>query len=219
MLPDATIQLGLFETPLFVHRMSDHEALGQRLAATILEMETQPERYRDQRAWATKFGALFESTFDFFEQPWPAVTELRDRCLAVVHDVAASYAGDAWLSAGIDIARAKVHVESWFHVTRHGGQHGLHKHPNASWSGVYFVRRGTRSADHPRNGWLRLHDPRPNISMYQDLGNLPMWNSTHDIEPEEGKLVVFPSWLYHEVLPYVGDLPRITVAFNVALRP
>jgi predicted 2-oxoglutarate/Fe(II)-dependent dioxygenase YbiX len=33
-----------------------------------------------------------------------------------------------------------------------------------------------------------------------------------------GQLVLFPSWLLHEVMPYEGDRERITVAFNCKFR-
>ena len=36
--------------------------------------------------------------------------------------------------------------------------------------------------------------------------------------PEAGLLVIFPSWLYHWVHPYVGPTPRIAVSFNVAVH-
>ncbi len=41
------------------------------------------------------------------------------------------------------------------------------------------------------------------------------------VRPEAGLLVIFPSWLYHWVHPYMGDRPRIAVSFNAtaAARP
>ena len=36
-----------------------------------------------------------------------------------------------------------------------------------------------------------------------------------ELRLQAGELVLFPSWLLHEVLPYEGDDVRITVAFNV----
>jgi hypothetical protein len=35
-----------------------------------------------------------------------------------------------------------------------------------------------------------------------------------DIAPESGKLVVFPSWLPHQAMPYVGQRDRLIVSFN-----
>ncbi|MBK9657707.1 MAG: hypothetical protein IPO66_20725 [Rhodanobacteraceae bacterium] len=33
-----------------------------------------------------------------------------------------------------------------------------------------------------------------------------------------GQLLLFPSWVMHEVRPYFGEASRITVAFNVRFR-
>ena len=35
---------------------------------------------------------------------------------------------------------------------------------------------------------------------------------------QAGQLVIFPSWLMHEVLPYLGERERIVVAFNAWIR-
>jgi uncharacterized protein (TIGR02466 family) len=217
-LPDGTVKFSLFETPLVVRWIPNAGSLNTRLTEVILAMEQQPERYREKRRWNTKFGALFESTFDFFEQPHPAIAELRERCLGLVYETVVAFNEEFWAAAGVDITQLRTICESWFHVTRDGGWQGVHKHANNSWSGVYFVRRGSQDRDHDKNGFFRIHDPRPNISMFHDMAMVPFSSSVVDIEPEEGKLIVFPSWLQHEVLPYFGAEPRITVAFNVSLR-
>jgi uncharacterized protein (TIGR02466 family) len=217
-LPDGTVKFSLFETPLVARMIPDHEALNARLTTTILDMERDPERYRDRRQWSTKFGALFESVWNFFELPQPAIAELRQHCLALAYETVASFNEEFWTSANVDMLKLRTTIESWFHVTRNGGWHGYHKHANNSWSGVYFVRRGSQRADSPKNGFFRIHDPRANISMFHDMGMIPFSTGVVDIEPQEGKLLIFPSWLGHEVLPYFGDEPRITVAFNLSFR-
>ena len=36
-------------------------------------------------------------------------------------------------------------------------------------------------------------------------------------KPEPGKLVLFPSWLLHQVRYYRGTAERISIAFNLSL--
>jgi len=217
-MPDGRVHFSLFETPMVGCMVPGHEALNAALVPRFLEMERDPVRYGDPRSWSNKFGALFESRWDLFEQPHPAIAMLREHCLALVYETAAIVNEEFWATAGVELAGLKTLVESWFHVTRNGGWHGLHKHANNSWSGVYFVRRGSAAPAYPKNGFLRLHDPRPNISMFHDMAMIPFSAGVIDIEPQDGKLIVFPSWLAHEVLPYFGDEPRITVAFNVSIH-
>ena len=37
------------------------------------------------------------------------------------------------------------------------------------------------------------------------------------IRPRSGRLVMFPSWLLHQVRPYAGKAVRISIAFNLSL--
>ena len=54
--------------------------------------------------------------------------------------------------------------------------------------------------------------------MFLDSGNRrigsPYGMANHAFKLEAGHLVLFPSWVNHQVLPYQGDGTRITVAFN-----
>ena len=48
----------------------------------------------------------------------------------------------------------------------------------------------------------------------QHLGlNLP---PRHVVRPREGRLVLFPSCLWHGTVPFSGDQPRLSVAFDIA---
>ena len=62
------------------------------------------------------------------------------------------------------------------------------------------------------------YDPRAAMFMHVDPGNErvnPAFGTTPIyLEHKEGQLVIFPSWLMHEVLPYMGKSERIVVAFN-----
>ena len=37
------------------------------------------------------------------------------------------------------------------------------------------------------------------------------------VRPKSGRLVMFPSWVLHQVRPYGGDAQRISIAFNLGL--
>ena len=54
--------------------------------------------------------------------------------------------------------------------------------------------------------------------MYLDAANANLRGAfasgVRQIDLEPGQLVLFPSWVLHDVKPYEGDGERITVAFN-----
>jgi predicted 2-oxoglutarate/Fe(II)-dependent dioxygenase YbiX len=55
-------------------------------------------------------------------------------------------------------------------------------------------------------------------NMFVDPGNQrirqPYGMAAHHVHFRPGQLILFPSWLIHEVLPFYGQGERITIAFN-----
>ena len=101
---------------------------------------------------------------------------------------------------------------AWANVCRAGHYNEPHNHPNNHWSGVYFVEAGSAAPEWPRSGVLELQDPRGCVDMARTPGD--PFGRTIAIPAETGRMVVFPSWLYHWVNPYQGAGERISIAFN-----
>ena len=118
------------------------------------------------------------------------------------------------------MARLQIVTDAWFNITRRGGFFGVHNHPMASWSAVYCVSAGEHDADQPDSG--RLGFINPMAQMYLDAGNsqlgfpYQLGNYAFDLKP--GMLVIFPSWVQHQVMPFYGEGERITVALNCAMH-
>ena len=77
---------------------------------------------------------------------------------------------------------------------------------------------GDAPADKAYSGLVRFHDPRGGSYYYEDAGNRrlrpPAHHGTIDYRHEQGGLLLFPSYMTHEIYPYQGERPRIVVAFN-----
>lgn len=95
----------------------------------------------------------------------------------------------------------------WAVVLRPGGQQLRHTHPEAQISGVLY-----------------LSTPPTMINNGSDEGSLwfspnPLWQESASgfiVHPKPGLLVLFPSFLPHETIPFVAKGDRICVAFNVS---
>lgn len=74
---------------------------------------------------------------------------------------------------------------------------------NSKVSGVYYVSVPEDAAP------IIFSDPR---------GPHPPFDGTETIRPVAGDLILFPSWLQHQVPPTPGDDPRLSIAFNAAGR-
>ena len=101
--------------------------------------------------------------------------------------------------------------ESWYHVTTTNGMHEPHIHPRCSWCGVYYVKSGNHDS-----GDTVFENPVK--STYIDRGNLFLDHMhTLRIKPQDGLLVIFPSYLSHYQAIYKGTEDRIVVAFNASI--
>jgi uncharacterized protein (TIGR02466 family) len=194
--------------------MNDHEQLCDDLESLFLEKETRGEAYRHQKYIDTMHGSLFESRFDLFRWPDPPVRQLTAWCHARLAGLVQELNG----YSDAELATLRFDYHAWFHITRTHGFQGLHNHPNASWSGIFCVHPGDSPPDRPDSGLVRFHDPRTHIDMYSDAGNrrlgVPWTMGSCNWRHRRGQLVMFPSYLRHEIYPYVGERPRIVVAFN-----
>jgi len=203
-----------FAVPIARVVMPDHESLCDELEQLFLEKESAGETFRHQKRIDTMHGDLFESRFDLFRWADPPIRMLTAWC----HNRLASLVQELnrYDDAEMNLLRFDYHA--WFHITRKHGYQGQHNHPNASWSGIFCVHPGDPVPDRPDSGLVRFHDPRTHIDMYSDAGNrhlrLPFSAGSCDWRHRRGQLVIFPSYLRHEIYPYVGERPRIVVAFN-----
>jgi uncharacterized protein (TIGR02466 family) len=205
---------GFFSVPIAHVVMADHEALCDELESLFLEKERDGDTYRHQKYIDTMHGPLFESRFDLFRWPDAPVRTLAGWC----HGHLASLVQDLNQYDDAEMSLLRFDYHAWFHITRRHGYQGQHNHPNASWSGIFCIHPGETLADRPDSGLVRFHDPRTHVDMYSDAGNrslrLPFSTGTCDWRHRRGQLVIFPSYLRHEIYPYLGERPRIVVAFN-----
>lgn len=187
-----------------------HHDHKQALVDFCLALE---ERQSSSSVAAGAKRGLYESQFDFFNQDHASVSALAEFAKRSIFD-AARHANSEYWHAGMNIA-VNIH-ESWCHVTRQGGYHDMHTHPNSSWSLIYYLE--TADMDHDtKNGLNRFYNPFNN--MYLDAGTA--WNTANnsiDIKAEEGQMIIFPSWIQHCALPYLGQRPRFVIAANARVE-
>jgi len=217
-LTNVDVEIGSwFATPIVTARIPDTEGLNRELAELFLEREQAGDAYRHEIRIPTQIGPVFESRFDLFDWPDPPVQQLAEAVHDVLYHVVATLNG----YNETEMADIAFYYDSWFHVTREGGYQSIHYHPGASWSGIYPVRPGDTVEGRPESGQVKFYDPRGAAFMHVDPGNRrldPRFTTTPVyLTHEESRLVIFPSWLMHEVLPYLGRTERIVVAFNAWL--
>ena len=100
----------------------------------------------------------------------------------------------------------------WANINPPGGMNQPHIHPNALFSGVYYIKSPVKS------GRLKIYDPRPGVQFIMPIrkpGNpgKDLWREAN-IAPVEGRIIMFPAWLWHAVEENQSNDIRISVSFN-----
>ena len=100
----------------------------------------------------------------------------------------------------------------WANINPPEGMNQPHIHPNALFSGVYYVK------SNPQAGRLKIYDPRPGVQIVMPVrkeGKPPkhLWRDAN-LDPFPGRIIMFPAWLWHSVEPNQSNDLRISVSFN-----
>jgi Flp pilus assembly protein TadD len=99
----------------------------------------------------------------------------------------------------------------WSVRLRRGGFHVNHIHPEGWISSAYYVEVPSEVDDSgERSGWIKFGEPRMVV---------PGAGPAHFVRPAAGRLVLFPSYMWHGTVPIRGDQPRMTIAFDAVTEP
>jgi uncharacterized protein (TIGR02466 family) len=95
-----------------------------------------------------------------------------------------------------------------------GSSHPKHLHSQCSVSGIFYLKTPPGSSNitfYPNQHFKDFFDY---MFMIKDPNN---WYSLPKTEytPYPGLLLLWPSWLYHEVMPNDSQTPRTSLVFNL----
>ncbi|GAC1667552.1 MAG: TIGR02466 family protein [Steroidobacteraceae bacterium] len=102
-------------------------------------------------------------------------------------------------------------TDCWINIMQKSAVHGLHLHPLSTLSGTYYVRVPAGAPG------IKFEDPRldrfmaaPPLKRAAPRAMRP-WGT---FPAAAGRLLLFESWLRHEVVPNRSDAERISISFN-----
>ena len=95
---------------------------------------------------------------------------------------------------------------SWSSRMNGGGFHVNHIHDG--WiSSVYYVDVPSAAADtQGHQGWLKFGEPSVDLALRDPIRRM--------VQPKPGRLVLFPSYMWHGTVPFQSDEIRTTIAFD-----
>jgi uncharacterized protein (TIGR02466 family) len=194
----------LFATRLYEADLGQ-EALLSDLAHSIRSLAQDDEA---GRRWSRDHGyAGYTSYASLNDLP------RRDPAFADLAKLLTRHATKFAQECAFDLAR-KTRLDSlWVNLLKGGGHHAGHIHPHSIISGTLYVEVPNGA------GAIRFEDPRLPLMMAaptrrqdgpQDLQLFVT------VEPRSGLLLLWESWLRHEVLAGSGKAERLSISFNFA---
>lgn len=101
---------------------------------------------------------------------------------------------------------------SWSSRLRDCGFHTNHVHPEGWISSCYYVALPRAVEDEQtRQGWIKFGEPALDVTLKNPIRRA--------IQPRPGRLVLFPSYMWHGTIPFRDTKPRTTIAFDVVPSP
>jgi uncharacterized protein (TIGR02466 family) len=101
----------------------------------------------------------------------------------------------------------------WINILPTGGIHTSHIHPHSVISGTTYVSRPKDASA------IKFEDPRSQMMMASPIRKADARKELRSfiyVEPDAGDVLLWESWLRHEVPMNMSDEERISVSFNYA---
>lgn len=194
----------LFATRLYEAMIEDEDLLGE-LAHSIRSLADDDEA---GRRWSREKGykgyTSYASLNDLPKRD-PAFAELQREL--VRH--AATFAQEL----AFDLGRKPKLDSLWVNLLKAGGHHSGHIHPHSILSGTLYVEVPKGS------GTIRFEDPRLPMMMAAPVRREDASEELRPfvaVQPRPGLLLLWESWLRHDVLPGTAKDDRLSISFNFA---
>lgn len=197
----------LFVTPLYRAQVAAR-GLSAALAKTCLAIATED---RAGQRWAKAHGYKGYTSYASLDD-LPQRASVFDELVKHIDKHVRTFGKT--LDFELD-GRALVLDSLWINVMDRGGSHAAHIHPHSAISGTYYVEMPKGAAD------IHFEDPRLAMMMAAPLRKAKARRANQAfarVSPKAGTLLLWESFLRHEVLPNSAPGKRISISFNYAMR-
>ena len=195
----------LFHTLVYdTNLLQPEESLFQELQKESLQIRSFDEEGQEWSADNYPSGfTSYASRNDLFYMS-STFRELEEKIRPCAYDFAEAL--------GYDMEELTLTVsDMWVNIMGPGCVHTGHIHPLSFISGTYYVSMPKGASA------IRFEDPRLGLQMACPPRRLELEDSLLSFvshQPAAGDLVLFESWLRHEVPPHSAEEERVTVSFN-----
>lgn len=196
----------LFVTKLYRAELDAARALNAELAKACRAIA---EADKAGQAWCREKGYRGYTSYASLDD-----LPKRDPSIAALRRELDKHAAAFARALHLDLGARKLRLDSlWINVLAPGGVHSGHIHPHSALSGTYYV-------DVPAGASaLKLEDPRHPLMMAAPPRRADAPESERTfvyVTPRAGEVLMWESFVRHEVPANAAKKPRISISFNYA---
>jgi len=194
----------LFATRLYEAMIDDEQLLGE-LAHSIRSFAEDDEA---GRRWSRDKGYKGYTSY-------ASLNDLpkRDPAFAELQRELVRHAATFGQELAFELGRKPKLDSLWVNLLTAGGHHSAHIHQHSILSGTLYVEVPNGS------GAIRFEDPRLPMMMAAPVRSDDAPEELRPfvaVQPRSGSLLMWESWLRHEVLPGTAKADRLSISFNFA---
>lgn len=188
-----------FPTPVWTSTIDNYDNINKKTYDYILKLKKlDPTGIQKSnfKGWHSKDFDLKNNTSIFF-----------------INSISAAL-NEALTDMKWDLKSQTIKITSmWAIINNKEALNGRHIHGNNFISAAYYVKAPANCGD------IVFYDPRsaPSFSKPQTTGPNKLNANYQSITPQEGLLVLFPSYLHHSVETNKSNDERIVISFNINL--
>ena len=189
-----------FSTPIWTSKIEKYQTVNNSMQNYISNLQKKDP----EGVIKSNFKGWHSKNFDMKdEEPQNFIEKIKTNINTAINDM------------GWDLQTQEVKISNmWAIINTKGSLNQKHHHSNSDLSAAYYVSAEENCGD------IIFYDPRPaTIYKHPIAKEANILNATiNSISPEQGMLILFPSYLEHSVDPNLSEHKRIVISFNLSLN-
>jgi len=190
----------IFPTPVWTSIIANHKQINEKMFSYIKSIQS-----------SDPVGKLKSNLKGWHSENF----NLEDKEPKFFLDSISTSLNESLNDMGWDLKKSEVKVTAMWSIINHKNtSNARHIHPNNYISAAYYLKAPENS------GNINFHDPRSaNAIRFPTALNANKLNSNiFSVQPKEGLLVLFPSYIHHSVNINNSEDERIVISFNIDLK-
>lgn len=189
-----------FPTPIWWEDTNIDNSVLESLCYKLRDEDPKGRSISNNGGWQSK-----DFKFDTYSELENLSTTILNMSAQCIDDY--GFYKDSYMFEGLNM---------WFNINNVGDSNQIHTHSGSFISGVYYVKADKNQSE------IVFYKNFTEDHIIASAGDVerytPISGATCRYPPRPGRLILFPSYVPHGVMPSTVDADRISIAFNLRIK-